>query len=284
MSRKALLVYLVAWVASMQVTPAEAELTLGIFPRRPATESHGLFSPLADYLSKELGKKVVLVTPKDFPTFWEGVKEKKYDLVHLNQYHYIKSRKEFGYQVFAVNEEQGAKTIRGQLTVRKDSGIRSVRDLKGKVILFAGDPKAMGSYIAPTAILKKAGLIEGKDYTAQFAKNPPSAVFGVYNQIADAAGTGDIISHLQSVTSKIDASQLLVLALSDEFVHLAWATKDSLAETDRQKIQAIMTGLHKTPTGRKILKACQIDHFHAATDADFAKVREITQFVLGEEY
>ena len=284
MSRKALLVYLVAWVASTQATPAEADLTLGIFPRRPATESHGIFSPLADRLSKELGKKVVLVIPKDFPTFWEDVRAKKYDLVHYNQYHYIKSHKEFGYQVFAINEEQGAKTVRGQLTVRKDSGIRSIADLKGKTIIFGGDSKAMGSYIAPTAILKKAGLIEGKDYIAQFAKNPPSAMFAVYNQIADVAGTGDTILHIHGVITKIDTSQLFTLAVSEEFVHVAWATKDNLPATDRKKIQDIMTRLNQSTQGKTILKACQVDSFRAATDTDFSKVREITKFVLGEDY
>ena len=284
MPPKPLLVYLMAWVASTQAIPAEAELTLGVFPRRPAAETHGLFSPLADYLSKELGEKVILVIPRDFPSFWHDVKAKKYDLVHLNQYHYIKSSKELGYQVFAVNEEQGLKTTRGQLTVRKDSGIRSVSDLKGKTILFGGDSKAMGSYIAPTAILKKAGLIEGRDYTAQFAKNPPSAMFAVYNQIADAAATGDSILQLPSITTQIDTSQLLTLALGEEFVHLAWATKDNLPAAVRKKILNSMTQLHKTHRGREVLKACQVDNFRVATDADFAKVREITQFVLGEAY
>ncbi len=284
MLQKFLLVYIVTYLATAQTAPTQAELTLGVFPRRSVMETHGLFTPLAARLSQEFGKKIILVIPKDFATFWEDVKAKKYDLVHLNQYHYIKSHKEFGYQVFAINEEQGAKTIRGQLMVRKDSGIRSITDLKSKTILFGGDPKAMVSYIAPTAILKKAGLIEGKDYTAKFAKNPPAALLAVYQQFADAAGIGDAMVPIENSAGKIDSSKLIALAVSEEFVHLAWATKDSLPEADRQKIQAIMTGLHKTPAGRKVLKACKVDNFHAATDADFAKVREITKFVLGEDY
>lgn len=143
---------------------AVADITIGVFPRRPAAETHQAFKPLEEHLSKQLGEPVHLVIPKDFETFWEGVQKQQFDLVHYNQYHYIKSHKELGYEVIVANEEFGNKVIAGALSVRKDSGIKSVADLKGKTILFGGGKKAMGSYIAPTAVLKTAGLTEGKDY------------------------------------------------------------------------------------------------------------------------
>jgi len=153
--------------------PVYADITMGVFPRRPVSVTHKLFKPLAEKLSKELGEPVKLVVLKDFKSFWKGVQGKQYDLVHFNQYHYIKSHKELGYEVIAVNEEFGSKKIAGALSVHKDSGIKSLADLKGKTILFGGGKKAMGSYIAPTSVLKKAGLEAGKDYTVKFSKNPP---------------------------------------------------------------------------------------------------------------
>ncbi len=264
--------------------PAIADITMGIFPRRPIAVTHKAFKPLADQLSKVLGEKVVLVIPKDFKTFWKSVKEKKFDLVHYNQYHYIKSHKEQGYKVIVVNEEKGSRTIAGQLTVRKDSGIKSIQDLKGKTILFGGGPKAMGSYIAPTAILKKAGLVAGKDYKVKFAKNPPSAVIAAFNKASDAAGSGNIILKVKGVKSKIDTSQMVALAVSEPFIHLTWAVKGDFPTDKAKKIQEFMTSLHKTPEGKAILKSAKVTNFHAATDADFGKVREITKYAVGEEY
>ena len=60
-------------------------------------------TPLADHLAERLGYKVVLVTSKDFDTFWKGVEEQKYDLVHFNQYHYIRSAQT--YKVIAHAQE-----------------------------------------------------------------------------------------------------------------------------------------------------------------------------------
>ena len=209
------------------------------------------------------------------------MKAKKYDLVHYNQYHYLKSHKDLGYKVIATNVEFGAKDIAGALTVRADSGIKSVTDLKGKTILFGGGKRAMGSYIAPTAILKKAGLVAGKDYTVKFAKNPPGAVIAVYNKAADAAGSGNVILKTKNVKSKTDVKQLRILATSDKFIHLAWAVKGEMPDDKASKIQAIMTGLKGKDDA--VLKSAKVQDFNKATDADFAKVREVVKYAIGED-
>jgi len=262
--------------------PAIADIIMGVFPRRPIAVTHKAFTPLAKELEKQLGEKVKLVIAKNFKAFWKGVKNKQYDLVHYNQYHYLLSKK-LGYKVILANEEFGNKQIAGSLSVRKDSGIKSVADLKGKTILFGGGKKAMGSYIAPTAILKKAGLKAGKDYTVKFAKNPPSAVIGVFNKAAGAAGSGNVILKIKGVKKKVDTSQMTILAESDKFVHLPWAVKSDMTADKSKKIQAIMTTLKDSPEGKKILKSAKVTNYQIVTDADFDKVKEITKFAIGED-
>lgn len=260
---------------------AVADINMAVFPRRPIGKTVKAFKPLATILSKELGEPVKLIVPKNFKAFWKGVKTNKYDLVHYNQYHYLLSRKEQGYKVIVANEERGSKLIAGSISVRKDSGINSINDLKGKTILFGGGKKAMGSYIAPTYILKKAGLVAGKDYTVRFAKNPPSAVIAIFNKAADAAGAGNIILKVKGVTKKVDVTQMKVLAESPSFTHLTWAVNKSMSDAKASKIQKIMTGLKKNAP--EVLKSAKVTNFHKSTDADFKEVREIVKYALEEE-
>ena len=70
---------------------ADAPLTLGVFPRFNASESTTRYSGIAEHLGQYLGRTVILVTPRDFPSFWKGVEERQYDIVQYNQYHYIRS-------------------------------------------------------------------------------------------------------------------------------------------------------------------------------------------------
>src|SRR5574341_1328628 len=71
-------------VVGMVVADASAEIKLGILPRLSAVELHGMFSPLAEYLSAETGEKVSLVIPKDFDAFKAAVKAGQVDLGFAN--------------------------------------------------------------------------------------------------------------------------------------------------------------------------------------------------------
>lgn len=264
--------------------PAMATLEMGVFPRRSVAVTNQFFQPLAKYLSAQMGEEVKLVVPKDFETFWEMVAAKKFDVVHYNQYHYVKSHKDFGYKVIAANEEMGSKQNAGALAVRMDSGIDSVEDLKGKTILFAGGENAMDSYIATTAVLKKHGLVAGKDYTVKFAKNPPSAATSVYNKGADAVGAGNSVLNVPGIKAKIDVSKMKILAESEPFTHLTWAVNDNVADEKAKKIQALMAALVDSVEGKEILESAKVNGFYAASDADFAKVREIVKYAIDEEY
>lgn len=264
--------------------PAVAELTIGVFPRRPAAVTIQSFKPLADHLGQILGENIRLEVSKSFPEFWKNVEKNKYDIVHYNQYHYIKGHAELNHNAIVTNVEQGIDNISGMLTVRHDSGIDTVEDLRGKKVLFGGGKMAMSSYISATAILKQHGLIEGVDYIAAFAKNPPSAIVGVYHKAADAAGSGDIILRIKSVTSKIDVSQIKILATSDTYTHLVWAVKGDMPSEKKEKILSAMTSLKDSEEGKAILNAAKVTGFKKINDGAFAKVREIVEYAIGEKY
>ena len=54
-----------------------------------------------------------LVTAKSFAAFWTEVTQRRYDIVHYNQYHYIRSASD--YEVIAHIEEFGKSTIAGAI-------------------------------------------------------------------------------------------------------------------------------------------------------------------------
>lgn len=261
----------------------EDPLTLGVFPRRNATVTYKLFKPLAGYLSERLHRDVRLVTAKNFATFWQGVVKQKYDIVHYNQYDYVKSHKAYGYQVILKNEEFGQDALAGSIVVRKDSGITSVQDLKGKRIAFGGGPKAMISYIVPVYLMQQAGL-DKVDYQESFAKNPPNAVLSMYFHQVDAAGAGDKVFDLKMVASKANVDEMTHLITSKPIAHLPWAVKPGMSEALRDKIQQALLELNDTEHGRAILKKAQLTGIRTATDADYDPHRDIIRAVFGEDY
>jgi len=261
----------------------DEEFVVGVFPRRNYTTTIKMFSPLAAYLSEKLERKVVLKTSPNFKTFWEGVTENHYDLVHFSQYHYVKARELFGYRVIVKNEEFGKSTISGALITRVDSGYNKVSDLKNKVIIFGGGKGAMMAYVMPTWLLRRAGL--GKnDYTEKFSINPPNAALTVYFKQAAAGGTGNFVLQLPIVSKKIDTRELKYLAVSKPMAHLPWAVKKTTKLKEQRKLQKILTGLKDTKKGRQILKNMRVTGLITATDAEYDDHRRIIREVLGEKY
>lgn len=262
---------------------ADDALVVGIFPRYNYTETHKIYAPLTRYLAAELGREVRLETAHDFTAFWEGVVSRRYDLVHFNQYHYVKAHRELNYQVIARNVEFGEDRIAGAIAVRKDSGLTSLAQLRGRQIIFGGGRDAMQGYILTTYLLRRAGLQPG-DYRELFALNPPNACIAVYLGQADAGGAGDRVLSLRTVKEKIDAEQMILLGESVAVAHLPWAVKHDLDSDVKRRLQRALLQLNQTGSGKKILESARLTGFAAANDSDYDLSRRIIHEVLNERY
>jgi len=264
-----------------QTAAADEPLVLGIFPRFAATAVHDAFDPLAKYLSAELGREVKIETTKDQNTFAEAIASKRYDIVHFNQLNYVESHQTSGYDVVAINEEFGKATMAGALVVRKDSGIKSITELRGKTIVFGGGPKAMVAYIANVAQLQRAGLKKG-DYKEEFAKSPVNAMTAVFHKQAIAGGAGDIGLKVQAGNDVLAVDELSILAVGEQLPHLPWAVKNSLGADLAKKIQDVLLRVKSSKDGAEILKAAHLTNLLPAKDADFEIVRKMIKDVAAD--
>ena len=274
----ALLVLLATLLLAPIAQAADDTLVLGVFPRRNAAETTRMFKPLADHLGEQLGRKIVLVTARDFESFWQGVTARRYDIVHYNQLHYIRSAQH--YEVIAHIEESGKSTIAGVIYVRKESGITSLAQLRGRKVLFGGGEDAMISYIANRYLLQQAGL-KKDDYQSLFAVNPPNSIVALHRQQADAAGAGDGVLDLPIVRKTIHGAELVALASSDPLLQLPLAVKRTMQLDVRTAIQSILVNLKNSEAGAQALKAAAMTGMGAAEDKDYDPHRRMVRAVLG---
>jgi phosphonate transport system substrate-binding protein len=268
------LLVLLLIVANPYTAALADPLMVGIFPRRDAIVTANIFRPLTNYLEERLKRPVSLELSPNFDVFLERLQQRRYDLVHLNQFDYINAHETLDYDVLVQNEEFGEKTISGAIFARRDSGIERMGDLRGKTILFGGGPRAMMSYIVPTYLLGKAGLKTG-DYRETYAINPPNAVISTYLKNADAGGASEVAQRLPMVTKKIDVNELTVIAVSDPLPHLPWAVKKEMDEDLKTAIKALLLELKTTPKGKQILKQARLSAFNPVDDNDYDVHRDI---------
>ncbi|MBI3546722.1 MAG: phosphate/phosphite/phosphonate ABC transporter substrate-binding protein [Gammaproteobacteria bacterium] len=278
MHRKATVTWLVAIIlyaiAGTVATPADDKpLTLGIFPRWSAQITVRDFTPLAELLTRELGRPVRIETDKDFDSFMRRVYAKEFDIVHLNQMQYLNAHDKVHYRLIAKICDNPTCVIKAVIIVRKDRNINKLGDLKGKIIAFA-DPNATVSYVLAKSLLR-ASDIQPPQYKTIFVKNPPNAVLAVYNGEADAAGVGWSVLLKPEIRQRIDVNQFNILAESRPLPHLPIAVRADMNTKLMRKIQKILITLRQRADGRAALQKIGLDRIEAAKDYEYNTVREL---------
>jgi len=259
---------------SGSVNHAQAEVRLGILPRLSAVELYDMFNPLALYLSKETGERVCLVIPRDFDAFKAAARAGQIDVGFANPLIYVQLKKELLLDPLALaSEPKAGSRFRGVIIARKDSTIRSIRDLKGKRLMFVEKSSAAG-YIFQLMTLSSAGLDVKKDFiTLPFAKKHDVVVKAVFNGAADAGGLRE--DDLEKQKGVLDLSQLRIVAYTDYYpnwpLFAAPTLRKGLSEKLRQALLKLKPG--STPA-RQILGPAQLTGFVPVSDQDYDGLRQ----------
>jgi phosphate/phosphite/phosphonate ABC transporter binding protein len=269
---------LCAWVLFGAFGLASAqgqELRLGVLPRLSATELTTMFTPLADHLSRETGKKVRLVLAKDFDAFQKQVNDGELDLAFSNPLVYVQLKRGLDLAPLGLSaEKKGGTRFRGVIVVRKDSGIADLAGLKGKRLIFV-DEDSLGGYLAQALLLKKQGFALEHDFVRlPFAKKHDNVTMAVFNRAADAGGIRE--DDLDKMQGKLDLSQLRILAYTDYFPNWPLFATQRLSSADRSAVKAALLKLH---AGDPALDAAKLTAFAPVSDKDFDGLRDAARLV-----
>lgn len=259
---------------------AADSIVIGIFPRRNMTETVAIFTPLAEHLTRKLKRPVVVESARDGDAFWQAVASKRFDVVHLNQYHYVKAHKLFGYNAIAKNQEHGRDNVQVSIVARADRGIKSIADLRGKTIVFGGGREAMQSYIVATHLLRKGGLEPGS-YTETFALNPPNAILTMFRAQADATTVTQTCLRESPENNSVPT---ITVATSARYPHLPWATASTVSSGLRQAFQKALLSLNDSATGLEILAHARLTGISPASDREYDPARALIREILNEHY
>jgi len=256
---------------------AQQPLMVGVIPFEDAKAIKEGFTPLAEYLGKKTGRPSgqVFVTA-DYSGIIAALQTDHIDCAYLNPLSYVLAVEQFRnlpehLVPVAMPWYHQSPTYTGEIFVRADSGIKSLKDLKGKVFVF-GDRTSTSGYLYPTKLLMDAGLDPDKDIKAVHISgtHPVDAVF---MKQADAgasfAGAVDL-----AYPDAARRSQIRVIAHTDQIPNGMFVVRGNVDPKTADAIKAALLGMDKDPEGQAALKAAKDDKFTAADDHAFDTVRK----------
>ncbi len=206
-------------------------------------ENRERFEPLAAYLGKKLGRKVVASHVNTFD-FVERAQRKEFDVLQSNGYIYVNVKEKSGGTLLVreVKSDTG-KDTGGLIAVRSDSAVRTLADLKGKRMVF-GPVLSPGGYLAQYYTMLSAGLDPEKTFGSytflpgawQHEKVVYSILYGATD--AGAVKVGDI--ERMEAEGKVRRSDFRVIAASEPVPN---CTFFALAHVDAETAERVREAL-----------------------------------------
>ncbi|MBC8587154.1 phosphate/phosphite/phosphonate ABC transporter substrate-binding protein [Paratissierella segnis] len=256
-------------------TPKKEEvITMGFVPMRDGDKLIESVEPLTEMLSKELGVKVEGFTATNYVGVVEGLGSGQVDFGFIPPFAYVLANKESNAQVIltALNKDLEAK-YRSQFIVRKDSGIKSFADIKGKKVAFV-DPSSTSGYLFPGAHLIKEGIDLEKDIQYVYSGGHDKSLQLLLNGDVDVATTFVDVRDRYEKDFPDANEKTEILGYTEYIPNISVTIRGNMEKDMQDKIKNALLNIASTDEGKSLLKDLfNMYGFTEATDADYDIIR-----------
>ena len=243
------------------------ELNVQFVPSSQADTIQAKAKPLEKLLKKELGIPVHVTISTDYNTVVEAMGSGKVDMGFLPPDPYVQAHKQYGAKVILQSQRYGINDkkndgfdtdklvdyYRALVVVKKDSGIKNVKDLKGKKIAVQ-NPTSDAGYIFPVVDLKKKGMNVVKNSDLVTVKGHDQGVISVVNGDTDAAFVFDDARNLVKEDNPDVFKDTRVLKYTTKIPNDTITLRKGVSKADSKTIQKAMIKVSKTDKGKKVMK------------------------------
>jgi|SRR5271157_5097561 len=280
-------------LVSLSVSAVQAEIKIGMLAQRGPETALKEWEGLASYLSDQVGDKVTIV-PLSFTDFLDFCDREPTAFIFTNPWFYVRAKvlKKAKALVTVKYQTSGDKMC-GVIFTRKDSGINSLADIRGKVLMC---PKlsSPGGWLFQKGEIVKAGITPEKDLAKLIEtarESHDEVVFAVLDKKVDVGTVRNNILETMQRESKINMQDFLVLnEIKHPEVSEACSTPlypdwpvAALGKTPPVVADKMKQALLSVPPGHPALeKARRIDRFVEALD--YGPMEELCRLLKVEPF
>jgi phosphonate transport system substrate-binding protein len=267
-----------ALVLSLTAVTAHArDLVMGLIPAENNEEMIQKFEPMRALLEKKTGKKVKVFTATDYTGVIEAMKKKRIDIAWFGPLSYYLAEQEAGAEAFAVGIREGSNshTYKSLIVAPCDSGIKSIKDLKGKSVAFV-DPASTSGGLMPTYMVKKETGMMPNQFFGKFtyAGSHDAAELAVKNKTVDAAADNDITYGRMLAKGLITKQSNCIVKESDPLPGSPLVYRSDLPADLKAKIKNAILTAHKEI---KVTGYGNLSHYVAVGPEDYQMIRDMVK-------
>ncbi len=256
-----------------------AELTIGLIPEQNVFKQVARYQPLGDYIGKKTGIKVKFTILSRYGNIIKRFVSDKMDGAFFGSFTGAMAIQKLGVEPLArpVNLD-GSSTYWGYIFARKDSGIKTAADMKGKRIAFVEKATTAG-YIYPMAFFKEHGIKDINTYFKEyyFAGSHDAAIYAVLDRKFDVGCAKHSMFDRVARSNPRVIKELAILAKSPQVPSNGLAVRKDLSPALKKQLKEILLSMDKDPEGIETLKHFEAIRFIPTTKEDYNPVFDIAR-------
>ncbi|RJR18535.1 MAG: phosphate/phosphite/phosphonate ABC transporter substrate-binding protein [Nitrospiraceae bacterium] len=254
--------------------PDAKTLRIGLIPERNIFEQMEQYEPLAEYIYLKTGTRIELKVLTRYGNIVDNFISLNLDGAFFGSFTYTLARAKLGVEPVARPEnEEGISTYYGVIFVRKDSGIKSVADMKGRTFAFV-DRATTAGYLLPIAFFKDNGISDYRTFLkeAYFTGTHEDAIFDVLNKKADIGAAKNTVYYEMARTNSRIEDELTILTRSPDVPQNSLALRNGIDSSVKKMLKETLLNMHDDEEGRKVLKKFNARRFVETKDSDYKGV------------
>jgi phosphonate transport system substrate-binding protein len=247
------------------------ELVITLVPEKHVFAQKKRYHYITDYLSKKLNIVVRAEILPDYGAICKAFLEGKADVGFFGSFSYGLVHAKASVEPLArpvwLN---GSSTYSGYLFVSKDSGIKTVADMKGKRLALVHKATTAG-YIFALDYFRSHGVDNLDEYFSKvhFCGSHDSAAWAVYSGEAEIGACKNHIFNALAEKESDFKDKMVILAESNKVPSNGMAVRKSLDPFLKKRLKEVLINMHKTNDGIEALKGFKAKRFIETTDLDY---------------
>jgi len=254
-------------------------LRMGLIPAEDQEEMLKRFGSTISYLEKKLGVKIETFVATDYTGIIEAMRADKLDVAFFGPFSYVLAADKADAESFAVGvRKSGKSTYQSIIIAHKDSGIKTLEDLKGKDFAFV-DPASTSGNLFPRSLLSKSGIDPEKDFKSVIYAGGHDAVeLAVKNKKVQAGADNDITFGKMVDQKLISPEENIIIAKSDPIPGSPIVYKKSLPEDLKKKIKEAFLTMHQEDPAA-LSGYGEIIRYDEARDSEYNVIRDTAKIL-----
>jgi phosphonate transport system substrate-binding protein len=250
-------------------------LRISAIPDENPNELMRIYTPFAEYLSKQLKLPVRFTPVVDYAATVEGLAAKKLDMVWYGGFTSVQAvRRTNGTAKRLVLRQEDAE-FKSVFIARPGSAIKSLSDLKGKSFAF-GSVSSTSGHLMPRYFLLQAKVNPEKDMKqVAYSGAHDATALWVESGKVDAGALNFLVWDKLVQTKKVDLAKVNVFYTTPPYVDYVWTARGDLDQGFQERITAAFLKLdYADPEHRKLLDLHRTKKYIKANDADWKGTEE----------